>query len=89
MSGETKQETKVVVIEEKLRDLSNAVVSLEDLVASLSNEALGIKDNILVKQQPMPPIRPVGVLWVDLPNDLAGYTDRVVKAREDIREVFY
>ena len=89
MSGETKQETKVVVIEEKLRDLSNAVVSLEDLVASLSNEALGIKDNILVKQQPMSPIRPVGKLWADLSKDLADYTDRVVKVREDLRKAFY
>ena len=89
MSNETKQETKGAVIEERLRDLSDAVVTLEDLVARLLNEGLGIKDNILVKQQPMSSIRPVGVLWADLSKDLADYTDRVVKVREDLRKAFY
>ena len=87
MMDEPKQETKGMVIEEKMRDLLDAVVSLEDL-ARLFNEEPGIKDNKLVKQ-PMPPTRPVGKLWTDLPKDLADYTDRVVKVREDIRKAFY
>ena len=87
MSDGTKQETKVTVIEEKLRDLSDAVVSLEDLVRFF-NEEPEIKDNKFVKQ-PMPPTRPVGKLWTDLSNDLADYTDRVVKVREDLRKAFY